>query len=125
MNAAGASVADLARLNFCLGELYADAVLKTQRQCRVKRRSNGMPWANFVSPRQAQVSWEEDLHDMADGEAAVIAARVGVPVVSDFRPADMARWRQRGAACPSIWTYFGFAMRELEGLCRTSAESRI
>ena len=31
MNASAASVADLARLNFLLGELYADAVLATAR----------------------------------------------------------------------------------------------
>jgi anhydro-N-acetylmuramic acid kinase len=36
MNASRASVADLARLNFLLGELYADAVLATERQFRVK-----------------------------------------------------------------------------------------
>src|SRR4029077_18833612 len=36
MNASRASVADLARLNFLLGELYADAVLATQQQFRVK-----------------------------------------------------------------------------------------
>lgn len=36
MNATCASVADLARLNFLLGELYADAVLKAERKFRVK-----------------------------------------------------------------------------------------
>ncbi|MFY9904644.1 MAG: anhydro-N-acetylmuramic acid kinase, partial [Terriglobales bacterium] len=36
MNAELASVADLARLNFLLGELYADAVAKTARKHRVK-----------------------------------------------------------------------------------------
>ena len=36
MNAESARVADLARLNFLLGELYADAVAKTARQHRIK-----------------------------------------------------------------------------------------
>src|SRR5208337_5385097 len=36
MNAELARVADLARLNFLLGELYADAVAKTARKHRVK-----------------------------------------------------------------------------------------
>ena len=36
MNAQLASVADLARLNFLLGELYAEAVAKTARKHRVK-----------------------------------------------------------------------------------------
>src|ERR1700694_4825394 len=36
MNAESARAADLARLNFLLGELYADAVLIAQRQFRLK-----------------------------------------------------------------------------------------
>jgi anhydro-N-acetylmuramic acid kinase len=36
MNAELARVADLARLNFLLGELYAEAVIKTARKHRVK-----------------------------------------------------------------------------------------
>ena len=36
MNAEDARVADLARLNFLLGELYAEAVAKTVRKHRVK-----------------------------------------------------------------------------------------
>ena len=36
MNASQTSVADLARLNFLLAELYADAVLATQRRFRLK-----------------------------------------------------------------------------------------
>src|SRR6201981_2736472 len=41
MNAPSASVADLARLNFLLGELYADAVLATQRKFRIKAQLVG------------------------------------------------------------------------------------
>jgi anhydro-N-acetylmuramic acid kinase len=91
MNSASASVADLARLNFLLGELYADAVLATQRKLRLKAElvgchgqtlyHQGTP-ALFLGKKMA-VTWQT-------GEAAVIAARVGTPVVSDFRPADMA-----------------------------------
>ena len=36
MNSPEATVADLARLNFLLGELYADAILAAQRQLQVK-----------------------------------------------------------------------------------------
>jgi anhydro-N-acetylmuramic acid kinase len=91
MNSATASVADLARLNFLLAELYADAVLATQRRFHLKPELVGCHGqtlyhqgeaAPFLGRRLA-VTWQS-------GEGAVVAARVGVPVVSDFRPADMA-----------------------------------
>jgi anhydro-N-acetylmuramic acid kinase len=91
MNARQAKVADLARLNFLLGELYADAVLRTERKFRLKVElvgchgqtlyHQGEP-ATFLG-RKLAVTWQT-------GEGAILAARAGVPVVSDFRPADMA-----------------------------------
>ena len=91
MNATAARVADLARLNFLLGELYADAVLATQRRFRTKADLVGCHGQTLYHQGEAlsflgkkiAATWQT-------GEGAVIAARVGVPVVSDFRPADMA-----------------------------------
>ena len=91
MNSSKASVADLARLNFLLAELYADAVLATQHRFRLKAELVGCHGqtlyhqgeaAPFLGRRLA-ATWQT-------GEGALVAARVGVPVVSDFRPADMA-----------------------------------
>jgi len=106
MNADRASVADLARLNFLLGELYADAILKTQRRHRVKAElvgchgqtiyHQGEP-ARFLRHKLA-VTWQT-------GEGAIIAARMGVPVVSDFRPADMAAGG-KGAPLVPFLDYF-------------------
>ena len=91
MNAELAHVADLARLNFLLGELYAEAVAKTARKHRVKPDLVGchgqtlyhQGMAERFLGRRLAVTWQT-------GEGAVIAARLGVPVVSDFRPADIA-----------------------------------
>jgi anhydro-N-acetylmuramic acid kinase len=90
MNAT-ASVADLSRLNFLLGELYADAVAAIQRrtglQCELVGchgqtiYHQGEP-ATFLG-RSIACTWQI-------GEGAVIAAKLNVPVISDFRPADMA-----------------------------------
>ena len=91
MNSNCASVADLSRLNSLLGELYADAVLDAQRRFRVKAKLVGCHGQTIYHQgesrkflgRAISTTWQT-------GEAAVITARVGVPVVSDFRPADMA-----------------------------------
>jgi anhydro-N-acetylmuramic acid kinase len=91
MNSAKAGVADLARLNFLLGELYADAVLAAQKKLRLRCDLIGCHGqtlyhqgtaARFLG-RQLAVTWQT-------GEGAVIAARTGTPVISDFRPADIA-----------------------------------
>ncbi len=92
MNATRASVADLSRLNFVLGELYAGAVEKAVERSSVGNLElvgchgqtiyhQGEP-ASYLG-RKVACTWQT-------GEGAVIAARLGVPVVSDFRPADMA-----------------------------------
>lgn len=91
MNASHASVADLARLNFLLGELYTDSVLATQHKFRTKVELIGCHGQTLYHQgqsllfqgRKIAATWQT-------GESAIIAARVGVPVVSDFRPADMA-----------------------------------
>src|SRR3979411_2650655 len=91
MNAELARVADLARMNFLLGELYAEAIANAARKHRVQLDlvgchgqtlyHQGVP-QRFLG-RKLAVTWQT-------GEGAVIAARLGMPVVSDFRPADMA-----------------------------------
>jgi anhydro-N-acetylmuramic acid kinase len=100
MNASRANVADLARLNFLLGELYADAVFAAQRQfkakvdlvaCHGQTLYHQGESARFLG-RKITATWQT-------GEAAIIASRVGVPVVSDFRPSDMAA---RGKGAPLV-----------------------
>jgi anhydro-N-acetylmuramic acid kinase len=91
MNAERASVAELARLNFLLGELYASAVLRTQKGLGRKVELVGCHGQTIYHQGEAErylgkkisATWQI-------GEGAIVAARVGAPVVSDFRPADLA-----------------------------------
>lgn len=92
MNAPAARVADLARLNFLLGELYAEAVEETRRAARFPKLDlvgcHGQTLYHQSEPalflnHSIACTWQT-------GEAAIVAARARVPVVSDFRPADMA-----------------------------------
>ena len=92
MNAEKTSVAELARLNFRLGDFYGEAVEQAQKKIRAPRLDlvgcHGQTIyhqgdaASYLGKKIA-CTWQT-------GEGAVVAARVGVPVVSDFRPADMA-----------------------------------
>ncbi len=84
----------ISRLNFALGELYARAVLDTCKRKGIPLESVELigchgqtiyhegepaPFLGMAVPNTMQI-----------GEAAVIAERTGIPVVSDFRPRDIA-----------------------------------
>jgi anhydro-N-acetylmuramic acid kinase len=91
MNAPAAKVAELACLNFALGSLYAKAVRAAQRRARLECElvgCHGQTIYHQGTPslylgRPVTCTWQT-------GESAIVAATLGVPVVSDFRPADMA-----------------------------------
>jgi anhydro-N-acetylmuramic acid kinase len=91
MNAKRASVAALARLNFRLGEVYAEAVRKTERQSGFACDLVGCHGQTIYHQGDAEVYLGRAISaTWQTGEGSVLAARLQVPVVSDFRPADMA-----------------------------------
>jgi len=108
MNARSTTTAELARLHWRLGIAYADAVQATLERHKIKidligchgqtlyhqARSEGYAGKSFACTWQA-------------GEAAVIAAQLGVDVVSNFRAADMAIGGQ-GAPLVPILDHFLF-----------------
>ncbi|MPM39748.1 Anhydro-N-acetylmuramic acid kinase [bioreactor metagenome] len=89
-----ATVDKVGYLNFLLGELYAGSALA------VIRKAGLSPSEVDLIGSHGQTIWHQPEAVCADGypvrftvqigEGAVIAARTGLPVVSDFRVADMA-----------------------------------
>ena len=83
--------ARISRLNFELGELYARAVLRAVRR-----------WGpvELVSCHGQTIFHEGGSNTLQIGEAAVIAERTGVPVVSNFRTRDIAAGGQGAPLVP-------------------------
>jgi anhydro-N-acetylmuramic acid kinase len=109
MNASSTSTAELARLHWRLGIAYAEAVSATLKRHPVKLDLIGchgqtlyhQALAATYAGRKFACTWQA-------GEAQVIAATLGIPVVSNFRPADMLAGGQ-GAPLVSLLDYVLFA----------------
>jgi len=110
MNAAATSTAELARLNWRLGLAYAEAINDTVKKhpssklqligCHGQTLYH-QPRAESYAGRRFSCTWQL-------GEAAVLASATGVPVVSNFRPADMMAGGQ-GAPLVPLLDYVLFA----------------
>jgi anhydro-N-acetylmuramic acid kinase len=106
----------IARLNFLLGELYARAVRETCRRARIPLESVELIGCHgqtiFHEGEAAQYLGRRVASTLQIGEAAVIAERTGIPVVSDFRPRDMAAGG-RGAPLVPYVDYLLYRHRRL------------
>ena len=109
MNAESTSTAELARLNWRLGLAYAEAVQATLKRHKVKLDLIGCHGQTlFHQARPATYAGRKFACTWQAGEAAVIAGALGIPVVSNFRPADMAAGGQ-GAPLVPLLDYVLFA----------------
>ena len=109
MNAPVTSTAELARLNWRLGLAYADAVKATLQRHRVKLDLIGCHGQTlYHQPRAAAYTGRSFACTWQAGEPAAISAALGVPVVSNFRPADMLAGGQ-GAPLVPLLDYVLFA----------------
>ncbi len=103
MDAKSISTAELARLNWHLGIAYADALRKTLKKHPVKINLVGchgqtiyhQPTAALHAGKKLNCTWQI-------GEMALLAAEAGVPVVSNFRPADMVAGGQGAPLVPLL-----------------------
>jgi anhydro-N-acetylmuramic acid kinase len=109
MNADSISTAELARLNWRLGLAYTEAVQATVKQHKVKLDLIGCHGQTlYHQARPAAYAGRRFACTWQAGETAMIAAALGVPVVSNFRPADMAAGGQ-GAPLVPLLDYVLFA----------------
>lgn len=103
MNARAISTAELARLNWRLGLAYAEAVRATVAATGIQPELIGCHGqtlyhqgaAESYAGRRFVCTWQL-------GEPALLAAEMRVPVVSNFRPADMAAGGQGAPLVPLL-----------------------
>jgi anhydro-N-acetylmuramic acid kinase len=94
---------EMSRLNWRLGEIYADCVERAQEKLGVKVGLVGCHGQTVFHEAKAvkylgaavRSTWQM-------GEASLIAERLRVPVVSDFRPADLAAGGQGAPLVPML-----------------------
>jgi anhydro-N-acetylmuramic acid kinase len=97
------SAADFARLSWRLGEVYADGVEATARGLKLTPQLVACHGQTIVHQAVAQKFLGSPLRcTWQIGEAAAIAERLRIPVVSDFRPADMAAGGQGAPLVPML-----------------------
>jgi len=93
-NARRISVAEISQLNFLVGELFGRAILKTCKRAGIAPGSLELAGSHGQTIyHQGRPSSEYETlvaSTLQIGEPAMIAERAGVPVVADFRTADMA-----------------------------------
>lgn len=103
MNARATSTAELARLNWRLGMAYAEAVKVTLERNPMKLDLVGCHGQTLFHQAEARsYSGAKFACTWQAGEAAIVAGELGVPVVSNFRPADMVASGQGAPLVPLL-----------------------
>jgi anhydro-N-acetylmuramic acid kinase len=98
--------AKISQLNFLLGELFAEAVLEACKRSQIPPQSLDLIGSHGQTVYHQAAASEFCGRVIAStlqlAEPAVIAERSGVPVVADFRPADMAAGGQGAPLVPYV-----------------------
>jgi anhydro-N-acetylmuramic acid kinase len=87
---AASHTATIARLNFLLGELFAEALLKTGVPLETIELIGSHGQTIFHEGEPTEFLGRKIASTMQIGEAAVIAERTGIETIADFRPSDIA-----------------------------------
>jgi anhydro-N-acetylmuramic acid kinase len=103
MDSRNISAAELARLNWRLGELYADTVARTIAKHKIKADLIGCHGQTIYHQGKPEKYLGKPLRCTWQlGEPALVAERNRTPVVSNFRPADMAFGGQGAPLVPML-----------------------
>jgi anhydro-N-acetylmuramic acid kinase len=94
------STGDISRLNFELGGRYAKAVAATCRRHNVPLESIELIGCHGQTVYHEGAGTKRNTLQI--GEASVIAEQLGIPVVSDFRPRDIAAGGQGAPLVPLV-----------------------
>ena len=97
---------DLCHLNFALGELLAEAVLKAARRAKVEPESIDVVGSHghtvWHIPRGRRFGRRNIRSTLQIGEPCIIAERTGIMTVADFRPRDIAAGGQGAPLVPYV-----------------------
>ena len=128
MDAKAISAAEMSRLSWRLGDVYAECVAKACTEFKVQPELVGVHGqtvyhqgvaAKYLG-KAVRCTWQL-------GEAAIVAERLRCPVVSDFRPADMVAGGQGAPLVPMLdWVMFrsanvGRVLQNLGGISNMTA----
>jgi anhydro-N-acetylmuramic acid kinase len=103
MDAPAIAMADVARLQTRLGQLYADAVIAARATAGVRVELIGCHGQTvYHQARAADYLGAPVACTLQLDEPAIVARKTGVPVVSDFRPADIAAGGQGAPLVPLL-----------------------
>ena len=106
-NGATTTTAEISRVNFQIGELFAGAVINACRRFRVPLSSvsligsHGQTIFHQGKPSRSAGS-QQNASTLQIGEPSVIAARTAIATIGDFRPADMAVGGQGAPLVPFV-----------------------
>jgi anhydro-N-acetylmuramic acid kinase len=105
-SADSSSVEEIARLNFLLGEFFADAAARVTRRAGCKLSDVGLIGSHGQTIQHLPNSWrfagKRIRATLQIGEPAVIAKRTGITTVGDFRVGDIALGGQGAPLVPYV-----------------------